>query len=274
MKNYKTEIQNNFWKIKVAANQIAPSFLRKSYQQLALNELQIYSSLKEKDILIVGIGKGKEIPTLIKKQSNSITGIEPEPIIEPQTFGKKFNLINAPGEKIPVDSESVDIAYSIATLEHVQDPKKVVQEMVRVLKPGGIFYCQAGPLWYSFQGYHKKRRFPELTEDWLHLIYDKEQLIEKFNLHNSTNYLNQLDKIYESDNYNRIPAKHYYETASWLINHHVPLKVNFKLTYEKLNNLKSNYPEKYELISSKYNHLDLLTNSFTWIFQKDAAALI
>ena len=39
-----------------------------------------------------------------------------------------------------VESGSVDLVVSVSVLEHVRDPRKVVAEIFRILKPGGIIY--------------------------------------------------------------------------------------------------------------------------------------
>lgn len=43
-------------------------------------------------------------------------------------------------ENIPLKDDSVDVVMSIAVLEHVENPEKVVGEIHRILKKGGIIY--------------------------------------------------------------------------------------------------------------------------------------
>lgn len=42
---------------------------------------------------------------------------------------------------LPVKDASVDLALSIAVLEHVPDPGRLVAEMIRALRPGGEIFC-------------------------------------------------------------------------------------------------------------------------------------
>ena len=58
------------------------------------------------------------------------------------------DIVDAPGVDLVADahdlhmvaSESVDCVVTISTLEHVRDPRKVVSEFHRILKPGGTLY--------------------------------------------------------------------------------------------------------------------------------------
>ncbi len=52
--------------------------------------------------------------------------------------------------KLPIKSKSIDIIISIAVLEHVKEPEKIIQEILRVLKPKGKIF-----IYIPFiQGYH------------------------------------------------------------------------------------------------------------------------
>lgn len=43
------------------------------------------------------------------------------------------------GETLPCEDNLADIAYSVSVLEHMPNPVPIVQEIARVLKPGGLF---------------------------------------------------------------------------------------------------------------------------------------
>jgi ubiquinone/menaquinone biosynthesis C-methylase UbiE len=79
-------------------------------------------------------------------------GVEPEEW-KREYFRKKILASNYPvkyldhvvasvGEALPFQDESFDIVTTYQTLEHVQDVNECIQEMLRVLKPGGYFVYQ------------------------------------------------------------------------------------------------------------------------------------
>jgi SAM-dependent methyltransferase len=71
--------------------------------------------------------------------------------------------------KLPVCSRSYDLAYSFATFEHVPQIREGWQRMVDVLRPGGMLYCVASPLWRSPFGHHKRNIFAD--HPYVHLRY-------------------------------------------------------------------------------------------------------
>lgn len=56
------------------------------------------------------------------------------------------------GEKLPFKSDVFDAVFSLAVLEHVKNPFECAQEIIRVLKPGGMLYA-AVPFLQPFHGY-------------------------------------------------------------------------------------------------------------------------
>lgn len=57
-----------------------------------------------------------------------------------ERFGERILFLCADGERLPLPDESVDIIVFNHIYEHVVDPFKVMAELRRVLKPGGLMY--------------------------------------------------------------------------------------------------------------------------------------
>ena len=53
-------------------------------------------------------------------------------------FYGEFGRVQADGEALPFADKTFDVTYCVATLHHALDLTKMVREMVRVTKPGGI----------------------------------------------------------------------------------------------------------------------------------------
>jgi SAM-dependent methyltransferase len=72
-------------------------------------------------------------------------GIEPNPYMHPYLqreagrLGRSIELLAASGEHIPLADASVDAVVSILVLCSVAEQEQVLAEVLRVLRPGGLF---------------------------------------------------------------------------------------------------------------------------------------
>ena len=80
------------------------------------------------------------------------------------------------GEKLPFQSNIFDAVFSLNVLEHVKNPFECANEIIRVLKPGGILYVVV-PFLQPFHGY--PNHYYNMTSSGLkNLFSGKVQLIE------------------------------------------------------------------------------------------------
>jgi SAM-dependent methyltransferase len=71
------------------------------------------------------------------------------------------NIINAAGEFVPLSSSTFDLILSHEVIEHVQDDRAAVREMVRLLKPGGriALFCPNRGYPYETHGIYWKGKY-------------------------------------------------------------------------------------------------------------------
>ena len=69
-----------------------------------------------------------------------------------------------------------DFVTSFNALEHIPDPLKALDEMVRVTNKGGIIYVTFDPIWTADTGSHFIYRVPE---PWAHLVDDQDTFVKK-----------------------------------------------------------------------------------------------
>lgn len=98
-----------------------------------------------KKVLDIGFGNG-EYAIAFSRAGAEVTGVEVNPVLgslakdRANASGVHPELIVYDGSSLPFGDNSFDHAYSISVLEHTSDPRRVLEEVCRVLKPGGTFY--------------------------------------------------------------------------------------------------------------------------------------
>jgi SAM-dependent methyltransferase len=93
----------------------------------------------------------------------------------------KLNLLQGDAKNIPLPNEYFDFIYSIDVFEHLDDPEPVLNEIIRLLRPGGV-------MWLAFVGFSNPNAFHDLrwitgSSDappaWSHLIPEQSHLIQQ-----------------------------------------------------------------------------------------------
>jgi ubiquinone/menaquinone biosynthesis C-methylase UbiE len=96
-------------------------------------------------VLEIGAGAGANFRHLPKSGITWI-GVEPNPFMrhhvasEAERLGLNFELRSGAAEDLPAGDESVDAVISTLVLCSVRDQRRVLGEVLRVLKPGGRFH--------------------------------------------------------------------------------------------------------------------------------------
>lgn len=102
-------------------------------------------------VLEVGMGSGLNLPFYDAANVEMIWGLEPSPAMRNKAQANlakstiDVRWLNLPGEEIPLDDNSVDTILLTYTLCTIPDWQKALEQMRRVLKPGGeLIFCEHG----------------------------------------------------------------------------------------------------------------------------------
>ncbi len=120
-----------------------PSYVWRAGQQRRLD--MILNAAGERirgAILENGCGVGMYVEKL-SAFGGRVIGLEYDLDRATQAGSNSKEIINAAGEFIPLPDSTFDLILSHEVLEHVQDDRAAVSEMIRVLKPGGrvVVFC-------------------------------------------------------------------------------------------------------------------------------------
>jgi ubiquinone/menaquinone biosynthesis C-methylase UbiE len=121
------------------------------------------------DVLEIGFGGGLNLNHYDGNKVRRVFGLEPSEGMRNSAAKLiaesdiEVELIDLPGEEIPLDDNSVDSVLVTYTLCTIPDAVAAVRGMRRVLKSGGhLFYCEHGKA--PDQGVHKWQR--RLNPGW------------------------------------------------------------------------------------------------------------
>lgn len=119
----------------------------------SVNEVSRWRSLQDKLIVDVGGGPGYFSDAFTSAGARYV-GIEPDAgeLTARGQVGR--NHLRGSGTALPLESSSVEIAFSSNVLEHVSSPEAMLDEMIRVTTKSGLIYLSWTP-WLSPWGGHE-----------------------------------------------------------------------------------------------------------------------
>jgi SAM-dependent methyltransferase len=130
-----------------------------------------------KDVLEIGVGMGADHLEWARARPRSLTGIDLTPRAIDFTrkrlelHAQTSDLRIADAEKLPFDDASFDLVYSWGVLHHTTDTPRAIQEVLRVLRPGGVARIMIYQT-YSMVGYMLWLRYGLLAgRPWRSLGY-------------------------------------------------------------------------------------------------------
>ncbi len=112
-------------------------------EALGINDL---SYLKDKEILDVGCGPMGGLLQLVEAKSKTTLDPLNDEYLKrfPEFYNPNIFYNNGYGENMPFEDNIFDLVISTNAFDHAEDPKQVLREMSRVIKPGGyiaMIFC-------------------------------------------------------------------------------------------------------------------------------------
>jgi ubiquinone/menaquinone biosynthesis C-methylase UbiE len=119
-----------------------------------------FDSLRTKDVLEIGVGNGSHAQ-LLSEHAKSFTGIDLTEYAVRSTsermkvFGLSGKVVQMDAERMQFPNDSCDFIWSWGVIHHSANTRKILEEMHRVLRPGGeaVVMVYHRTLWeYYVQG--------------------------------------------------------------------------------------------------------------------------
>jgi SAM-dependent methyltransferase len=132
--------------------QTDPDRFYRALAQDSVRQLSRYADPAGRTLLDVGGGPGY-FADAFRGAGATYLGVDPD-VGELSARGTPAaGMVRASGTALPVGTSTVDICYSSNVLEHVARPDLMLDEMVRVTRPGGTVFASFTPWWSPWGGH-------------------------------------------------------------------------------------------------------------------------
>ncbi|MBN8986657.1 MAG: class I SAM-dependent methyltransferase [Rhizobiales bacterium] len=147
----------------------------KSYNRINAEDAASRLSLRDAKVLVVGANTGEDCREFIELGAREVHGLDVIDSVGSAFQHPRVTYHQESIENSSLPSDSFDLVYSFATMEHVPDVAAGYSEMARLLKPRGVLFSMASPLWYSPYGHHMGcfQGHP-----WVHVAFDHAGVID------------------------------------------------------------------------------------------------
>lgn len=147
-----------------------------------------FITFEGKTVLELGCNKGYLLNSFLQHEKFNAIGadIDEEALeIARNLLGDGAKFVQTTPDSIPLEDESVDVIYTIDTVEHLSRPTEIFNECYRVLRPGGTFLVHFGG-WLTPYGSHLEDIIPF---PWANAVFSMDTLLDTAaHLYNSPDY--------------------------------------------------------------------------------------
>jgi SAM-dependent methyltransferase len=136
-----------------------------------------FSAFEGKTVLELGCSKGYLLDAFLEREKFTAIGADIDARVLDhgrRQYGHRIQFVQTTPVSIPLPESSVDVIYTIDTIEHLSRPREIFRDAFRILKPGGVFLIHFGP-WYNPQGAHLEDIIPF---PWPHVLFSMDTLLK------------------------------------------------------------------------------------------------
>lgn len=171
---------------------------------------------KNKVCLDAGCGSGRYVQAIIDLGAKEVIGIDLNPVIAKKNVtNPKAKILEGDIRKIPFKDEYFDFVCCNGVLHHTENPKEIIKELSRVLKPEGYLFLYV---------------FDYNSIDW--------EVVDKLRVACKKIPVKRMHKFLKKDIY-------LFENKSFNFCDLLYAPIQLKFTKEELNNLLIGYDIKY-----------------------------
>jgi SAM-dependent methyltransferase len=159
--------------------------------------------------LVVDVGCGDRKAEALLSTHNRYIGVDYLPVTQVSPWRAGFPDVNADALRLPLRTESVDCVLNMSVLEHVTSPERLVREICRVVRPGGIAIL-GGPGDITMS-HGEPYNFFNLTRFAYHMLLEKNGFVIEEEYYPARFWLSIVGLLYNyfvrNDFYNRGPVR-------------------------------------------------------------------
>ncbi|TCL75576.1 class I SAM-dependent methyltransferase [Rhizobium sp. BK251] len=134
-----------------------------------------HKRVRGRTVLVIGCNTGGDCRYFVDLGAKEVHGVDVVDGIGRDFPHPTVTYHQESAEAMSLPSGYFDLVYSVATMEHVPDIFRAFSEMARVVKPGGVVYSLAAPLWNSRHGHHYPQYF--VNYPWAHLRLSRDEAV-------------------------------------------------------------------------------------------------
>jgi SAM-dependent methyltransferase len=136
-----------------------------------------YCAFEGNTVLEIGCSRGYLLNAFLQQERFNAIGadVSDEALAQAVAdFGDRIAFVRSTPTGLPLEDRSVDVIYTIDTVEHLTRPREIFMEAWRVLRKGGVFLVHFHP-WLGPYGSHLEDTIPF---PWPHVMFSMNTLLD------------------------------------------------------------------------------------------------